>query len=59
MKRRTLESACKGLVRPVLENSSSVWDPEVYFYKINLRRCRKVQLDSRKESLDSKCIKKV
>ena len=40
------ESAYKGLVRPVLEYGSSVWDPpQVYFFKRNLRRYRKGQLD--------------
>ena len=32
------ESAYKGLVRPVLEYGSSVWDPQVYFFKRNLKR---------------------
>ena len=27
------ESAYKGLVRPVLENGSSVWDPQVYVFR--------------------------
>ena len=40
------ESAYKALVRPVLEYGSSVWDPKEYFFKMNLRRCRKGQLDS-------------
>ena len=35
------ESAYKGLVRPVLEYGSSVWDPQVYCFKRNLRRYRK------------------
>ena len=39
------ESAYKGLVRPILEYGSSVWDPKVYFFKMNLRRFRKEQLD--------------
>ena len=39
------ESAYKGLVCPVLEYGSSVWDPQVYFFKMNLRRYRKRQLD--------------
>ena len=39
------ESAYKGLVCPVLAYGSSVWDPNVYFLKINLRRFRKEQLD--------------
>ena len=39
------ESAYKGLVCPVLEYGSSVWDPKVYFFKMNLRRFRKEQLD--------------
>ena len=32
------ESAYKGLVRPILKYSSSVWDPTAYFFKMNLRR---------------------
>ena len=39
------ESAYKDLVRPVLENGSSVWDPQSILFKINLRMCRKGQLD--------------
>ena len=39
------ESAYKGLVRPILEYSSSVWDPKAYFFKMNFRRFRKEQLD--------------
>ena len=39
------ESAYKGLIRPILEYGSSVWDPKVYFFKKNLRRFRKEQLD--------------
>ena len=35
------ESAYKGLVRPVLEYGSSVWAPQVYFFKRNLRRYKK------------------
>ena len=35
----------KGLVRPILEYGSSVWDPKAYFLKMNLRRFRKEQLD--------------
>ena len=32
----------KGLVRPFLEYGSSVWDRKTYFFfKMNLRRCRK------------------
>ena len=38
------ESAYKGLVRPILEYGSSVWDPQSIF-KMNLRRFRKEQLD--------------
>ena len=29
--------AYKGLVRPVLEYGSSVWDPKAYFFKMNFR----------------------
>ena len=39
------ESAYKGLIRPILEYGSSIWDPKVYFFKKNLRRFRKEQLD--------------
>ena len=39
------ESAYKGLVCPVLEYCSSVWYPQVYFFKRYLRRYRKGQLD--------------
>ena len=39
------ESAYKGLVRPILEYGSSVWDPPAYFFKMNMRRFRKEQLD--------------
>ena len=38
-------SSYKGLVRPVLVYGSSVWDFQVYFFKMNLRRYRKGQLD--------------
>ena len=40
------ESAYKGLVRPVLEYGTSVWDPRSILEKMNLRRCTKWQLDS-------------
>ena len=40
------ESAYKGLVRPVLEYGSSVWDAKACFFNMNLRRCSKGQLDS-------------
>ena len=39
------ESAYKGLVRPILEYGSSVGVPKAYFFKMNLRRFRKEQLD--------------
>ena len=39
------ESAYKGLVRPILKYGSSVWDPKAYFFKMNLRKFRKEQLD--------------
>ena len=39
------ESAYKGLVLPILEYDSSFWDPQVYFFKMNLRRFRREQLD--------------
>ena len=39
------ESAYNGLVHPILEYGSTVWDPKVYFFKTNLRRFRKEQLD--------------
>ena len=39
------ETAYKGLVRPIQEYGSSVWTPKVYFFKMNLRRFRKEQLD--------------
>ena len=39
------ESAYKELVCPILEYGSSVWDPKVYFFKMNLRRFRKEHLD--------------
>ena len=41
------KSAYKRLVRPVLVYGSSVWDLKAYIFKINLRGCRKRQLDSR------------
>ena len=39
------ESAYKGPVRPILEYGISVWDSKAYFFKMNLRRFRKEQLD--------------
>ena len=39
------ESAYKGLVRPVLEYVVQFGTPQVYFFKRNLRRYRKGQLD--------------
>ena len=39
------DSAYKGLVRPVLEYGSSVWDPSSILLQENLRRYRKGQLD--------------
>ena len=40
-----IESVYKGLVRPVLEYGSPVWDPIVFFFKMNLRRFGKRQLE--------------
>ena len=39
------ESAYKGLVRPILEYVVQFGTPKAYFFKMNLRRFRKVQLD--------------
>ena len=39
------ESAYKGLVRPILEYVVQFGTPKVYFFKMNLRRFRKEQLD--------------
>ena len=40
------DSAYKAVVRPVLYYGSSVWAPKAYFFKLNLRRISKGQLDS-------------
>ena len=38
------QSAYKELLfRPLMEYGSSVWDPKVNFFKVNLKRCRKGQ----------------
>ena len=39
------ESAYKGLVRPVCSMVAQFGNPKVYFFKMNLRRFRKEQLD--------------
>ena len=39
------ESAYKGLVRPILEYVVQFGTPKAYFFKMNLRRFRKEQLD--------------
>ena len=41
-----VKEAYKGLLRPVLEYGSSVWDAKACFFKINLTWCSKGQLDS-------------
>ena len=39
------EAAYKGLVRPILEYGSSVWDPHIKAFRGNWRRYRIVPLD--------------